>query len=101
MAKVERNYQELVEICDKTFFESTRFMGWLNEQARNHEIATWHKPGEEPGEYSDIFTYVDMCEDHAEGSDSDMPEECWDRLISHLRGAGITSGSVIVWLKNM
>ena len=51
------------------------FRLWLNDPTRS--TATWHKKGDEPGEYSDVFLLVDR---NYEGDSSDMPEDAW-RLI--------------------
>ena len=46
-------------------------------------LATWHAPSnpcrpKAPGEYSDIFMWVDR----GEGSDSDMPKDVWNEIIT-------------------
>lgn len=47
------------------FFARADFQAWLNAPLSRR--ASWHTPGEVPGEYSDTFiTY-----DHREGSDFD------------------------------
>lgn len=53
-------------------FEREDFGIWLNDPARS--TATWHKKGDEPGEYSDVFLLVDR---NYEGDSSDMPEDAW------------------------
>lgn len=56
-------------------FERPDFLAWLNDP--ENRVATWHKKGEEPGEYSDVFVLVDS---DYEGPESDMPEDVWKAI---------------------
>ena len=87
--------RRLVRIDDPTLYQDPDFRVWLNLPDRNQ--ATWHTKGSEPGEFSDLFVHVDI--DGRDGSDSDMPDHCWDRLLTHLRNADL-SGECLVWLSN-
>jgi hypothetical protein len=57
-------------------------------------VATWHVPTEglpiPPGEYSDVFLWVD----HGECSNSDLPDDVWDNILT-LIGKNFAG---IVWL---
>jgi len=60
------------------------FVEWLNlasgGKGNGPCAATWHRAPNGPipiGEYSDLFVWKDK---GREGSDSDMPEECWNQL---------------------
>lgn len=59
------------------FFKDPAFVAWLNNPAPKF---TWHKSGNEPSEYSDVVVLVDPSL-NGEGSDSDMPEHCWEEII--------------------
>ena len=83
-------------------FRDPAFRGWLNGSEPTSPIATWHTPGHTPGEYSDVFMTVEVPDDiegGTEGSDSDMPDHCWDRLVAHCRSVGFREG--LVWLTNL
>jgi len=79
------------------------FAAWLEAGAKAEEagkyghfnpVATWHR-GEGMGESSDVFvTY-----DHGEGSDSDMPEHCWQKLCETMKVAGVEYA--MLWLTNL
>lgn len=56
-------------------FERDDFRAWLDEPSRR--TATWHRPGEEPHEYSDVFVLVDG---GYEGDASDMPRDVWEAI---------------------
>ena len=53
-------------------FARADFRQWLNDPS--HSVATWHKKGGKPSEYSDVYVLVD-CE--YEGDSSNMPEDAW------------------------
>jgi hypothetical protein len=86
-------------------FADPEFVAWLNVGASSRgatgspewkpgPVATWHRGGT-PHEYSDTFvTY-----DGGEGSDSDMPEHCWERLCEVAREVGVTYA--VLWLTNL
>jgi hypothetical protein len=57
------------------FFQRPDFIAWLTSPDRS--TATWHKPGEEPHDYSDVFVLVDG---NYEGDSSDMPEDLWRQI---------------------
>lgn len=62
------------------FYKDPAFLGWLNNgQAK----FTWHQGGE-PGEYSDVVVLVDPTL-NGEGTDSDMPEEIWNQILTACR----------------
>jgi len=70
-----------MRVADKTlgivvnaseWFERADFLAWLNDPDRR--TATWHRPGEEPHDYSDVFVLIDSGH---EGDSSDMPGDIW------------------------
>jgi len=74
-------------------YQQEDFMAWLNRQ---DAVATWHRPGEPAGEYSDVFVTFD----HEEGSDSDMPG--WDVILQALCAQGFTTNwEGLLWIRNM
>lgn len=84
-------------------FADPEFAAWLKSRSGVRPpgekwwtpVATWHEGDEEMNEYSDVFcTYED-----GEGSDSDMPEHCWERLCELARRE-VGSGFAILWLTN-
>ena len=69
------------------------FLDWLNS---GKAIATWHKKGEVPGEFSDVFFTFD----HEEGSDrDDLPEDIWQEVCAIAKEQGFTDG--VVWVSNL
>jgi hypothetical protein len=64
------------------FFEDPAFMAWLNNP--DNKVFTWHTKGDEPGEYSDVVVTLEGSL-NGEGSDSDMPEYCWDLILEACR----------------
>lgn len=109
--EVKREYMELISVNCPDLFKDPEFIEWLNRAADGVELedktrpraATWHRSHEKVGEFSDVFMSVDMtCDGYAEGSDSDMPEHCWNAIIQALRDAGVPDQhGCIVWLKNL
>lgn len=63
------------------FFKNPQFVEWLNN---DHPKMTWHKKGTMPTEWSDVVVLVDPSL-NGEGSDSEMPQECWDEIIHACR----------------
>ena len=60
--QVALNFLPLIRINAPEIFADERFGEWLNtvttdgrKNVPGHRTATWHRPGEEPGEDSDIF----------------------------------------------
>lgn len=94
--KVETNYLPLVRINAPELYKDEDFVAWLNDETRNQ--ATWHVKGQEPGEFSDIFMTFDGT---ADGSDSDMPEHCWEMLCEVLSAKGLDTAECLVWLSNL
>ena len=73
-------------------YADKEFVKWLNSDKST--TATWHQGGK-PNEYSDVFIWYE----NGEGSDSDMPEHCWDRLLDIFDDNGFHSG--VAWLTNL
>ena len=57
------------------------FIVWLNASKTN--CWTWHTKGKPVGEYSDVVVWVDT---NGDGSDSDMPEHVWNKLVTAMNG---------------
>jgi hypothetical protein len=75
-------------------YEDPAFVAWLNDPDACQ--ATWHKKGEDPHEYSDVFVWFD----HGDGSDSvTMPGACWDRLVQLMGENHLEHG--LIWLTNL
>lgn len=104
-------------------FADPAFAAWLNAGAakevrrfpghvKAENLATWHRPGAEPGEFSDVFvTY-----DNGEGSDGGgnatgypagegMPAPCWDKLCALvervLPADRLGRRYAVLWLTNL
>ena len=92
MDKVE--YYHALKINAPEWFDREDFMAWLNAPERH--TATWHCKGEEPNEYSDIFTWY---ENEYTGSDDDMPKEVWADLTRICKERGFQQG--IIWITNL
>ena len=86
-------YYSCMKLNFPELYQDEKFMTWLT--GRHHSaIATWHE-GEGANEFSDIFIWYD----HGEGSDSDMPEHCWDALRKVAKEEGFEEG--MIWLTNL
>lgn len=69
------------------FFRDSAFQQWLNNPSPKF---TWHHNGD-PDEWSDVVVLVDPSLS-GEGSDSDMPEHIWCRIVEECRlhlGSGL------------
>lgn len=103
--QVVPNYLPLVRINAPEIYADDQFAEWLNTVTANgrkelpgFRTASWHWPGHEPGEESDIFMLVDG----PDGSDSDMPEHCWQIILEAVsRAIPNTYPECIVWLTNL
>ena len=103
--EVERDPVPLIRINAPELFAEPMFREWLNRVAspdcakyRGFPMATWHVPGELPGEVSDVFMIVDG----PDGSESDMPALCWGQIQHNLRETiKDESPECVVWLTNL
>jgi hypothetical protein len=57
------------------WYRRADFLAWLN--STEFRTATWHRPGEAPHDFSDVFVLVDS---EYEGDSSEMPEDIWKAL---------------------
>lgn len=76
-------------------FEDQEFVGYLNDA--DNRIATWHRKGDAPDEYSDIFITYDA----GEGSNTDMPERWWDYICSLCEEADIGGAYALLHITNL
>ena len=103
--QVAPNFLPLVRINAPEIYADQQFAEWLNSVTANgrkelpgFRTASWHWPGHEPGEESDIFMLVDG----PDGSDSDMPKHCWEMILEAVsRAIRNTYPECIVWLTNL
>jgi hypothetical protein len=86
---VKSNYLRLIRINAPEFYRDAAFLAWLNDP--NRDQATWHRKGQAPSAYSDVFFTVDP----PDGSDSDMPEHIWAQILATVGGQ-----QCVVWLSN-
>ena len=82
------------------FFRDSAFVEWLNN---GQPKMTWHIGGN-PGDWSDVVVLVDPGLT-GEGTDSDMPEHIWDKIVAeckkHFAHSVARNGNHIpVWLVN-
>jgi len=72
------------------FFEDPAFMAWLNDARAKF---TWHVKGNSVADdYSDVVVCVDPSL-NGEGSDSDMPEYIWQKIVETCRAhLGVRNG---------
>lgn len=83
-----------LQINAAEWYERADFLAVLN----GGQMATWHTPGEPPGDYSDMF----MTFDSGEGSNSSMgtaaigglPEDIWAEITRLCNAHGLTYGIV-------
>ena len=64
------------------FFADSEFQAYINDP-RNC-LMTWHKRGTPVTEFSDVIVLVDPSLE-GEGTDSDMPEAMWDKIVEVCR----------------
>jgi hypothetical protein len=58
-------------------------------------VATWHRPGDEPTDFSDVFVTYDQ----GESGDADaMPADIWEEICHLAEEKGMTYG--VVWITN-
>lgn len=104
-ARVGQAAMTMLAVTDQTvglvmnapeIFRREEFRFWLNDPARS--TATWHKKGDEPGGYSDVFLLVDR---NYEGDSSDMPGDAWRSICDgDMNMPGLTA-HVVVRLTNL
>jgi len=103
--QVCRDFVPLVRINAPGIYADRDFQDWLNRvtlegrpNAPGHRTATWHWPGHEVGEESDVFMVVE----YPDGSDQDMPSHCWERIIAAVSAVfDRTYWECVVWLTNI
>lgn len=97
--EVKANHMPLVRINAPELYADPEFVAWLNNDDERPVTgpATWHTRGELPGEYSDIFFTVDP----PDGSDSDMPTACWDKILDAVADVLGPHRECLVWLSNL
>lgn len=91
-----------VQINIPLLFQDPDFLEWLNSEECG--IATWHKKGGEPGQFSDCFMtlcYESQSLDRPDGSDSDMPQKCFEAIINKMIEHGYHEFEGLVWLTNL
>ena len=91
---IRYDHMPLVQINLPEMYDDPAFQTWLNDPSS--KIATWHETGKIPGDYSDIF--ISFCA--GEGSNSDMPEHCWEKIKEAL-GKGWDRMECLIWLTNL
>jgi hypothetical protein len=81
------------------WFRRPDFQAFLSHAGQFGEgwgLATWHEPGAEPGECSDIF----MTFDHGVGSDYHaVPEDVWEEICQAAKAHGVEYG--VIWVTNL
>jgi len=82
------------------WYQNEEFVRWINSPSNT--IATWHKPGSKPNEWSDLCVLVDPGLS-GEGSDESMPEAIWSQIISICRSnfSPSTGPHITVWISNV
>ena len=103
---VRTDVWKVVCIAAPHWFKRPDFLTWLNgadpTRGDGTVIATWHRPGQPPTEFSDIFTTYD----HGEGCDQpvgdqdrpELPQPIWDEICRICQAKGIEAA--IVWIQN-
>jgi hypothetical protein len=97
MKPIEAETTNCLRINAPQWYQRQDFLDWLNQPS----TATWHRKGEPPSEYSDVFVTIDG----EEGSDANgvspdsIPEDIWREIVEAARRLGIDYG--IVWLSNV
>jgi hypothetical protein len=75
--------RECLDVNIPELFKRPDFQAWLDKEAREFNLATWHQPGSKIRyRYSDTWMFIelektDKGKGPGEGSNSDMPEACW------------------------
>lgn len=90
MHVVSFDYMPLVRINAPEWYKNKQWMKWLN----SGECATWHKEGQPPNEYSDVFFM------HLTGSgEADYPDKIRKQLDKALEDRGIMEA--LIWVSNL
>lgn len=98
---VEAMHLPALTINAPEWFEDEAFSRWLNNE--EHPLMTWHRRGEEAGEWSDVVTWVDPSLG-GEGTDQgEMPDSQWNSIVEQCR-AHFTPGQgphILVRITNL
>lgn len=83
----------LLKISAREWFDDPEFRRWLNSKEK--PAATWHKPGDEPGDFSDVFIYWDQgaCSDYPDG----LPKPIYSLLDDITEEYNFDAG--VIWIK--
>lgn len=77
--KVSGFITQTLHIEAPMWFKDEEFLAVINDPTNG--IARWHTPGEAPGEYSDVFVFLDPSL-NGEGSESnEIPEHIWATIV--------------------
>jgi hypothetical protein len=94
--KHETNYMPIVRINAPEWYARQDWMNWIESDLPDQRgPATWHRKGQKPDEYSDVFfTYC-----QGEGSDfPGIPEDIWQAIMVLMQFEGINE--CLVWVVN-
>jgi len=81
---VESGFGLHVQLNAPEFFQRKDFLEYLESSEPQYAVMTWHTSASGPSEWSDTIVLVEPCL-NGEGSNSDLPEDIWDTIISALR----------------
>lgn len=89
----------LVRINAPEWYEDPEWLAWLNDP----RTATWHIPGEEPGECSDVmFTYGGPADGSDYGGENCIPDHIWDQIVELVEEhTGSRHSYCLVWVSNL
>ena len=75
---IKRVPAPVVEINAQAWFDDPAFVRAISKPG----IMTWHTPGDEPGEFSDVVVFVSPS-NNGEGSEQgSIPDDKWDAIIA-------------------
>jgi hypothetical protein len=87
---------EGLKINAPEFFRDVRFLAWLNNTIPGQtRPTTWHEPGSEAGEYSDVFINFDH---GCSADDQHLPGDIFEQLCRIADEHGMTYG--VFWVTN-
>lgn len=113
MKLISLNHMPVVRIDAPEWYRRQDFQDWLTGAGKRDgkHPATWHKAGEEPNEYSDVFVTYDS----GDGSDNPacfeddvdlsshcvMPRDIWSQICDLLKENGMEKTECLIWIANL
>jgi hypothetical protein len=100
MAKISY-HPDCIQINAPEWFKDEGWQQWLNTDG----CATWHKKGESPQEYSDVFFHYSSPQDCSAWPSlvghPGIPDHIFKELVALLEERGFAHKEVLIWVTNL